>query len=126
MKCRNMLVALVAVSVFLIISIFAYPQQAYAAESGCVALLVKAGYAAKMRIVSGDFKTDWSGSFPIGKTVCQSLNGVPIGKDFTVQVKALAGKTRDCTPSVKHSEGPGSITFEAWGTTLAPKCQMPT
>ena len=113
MKCRNMLVALVAVSVFLIISIFAYPQQAYAAESGCVALLVKAGYAAKMRIVSGDFKTDWSGSFPIGKTVCQSLNGVPIGKDFTVQVKALAGKTRDCTPSVKYSEGPGSITFEA-------------
>lgn len=107
-------------------ALLALPMQIYAADAACVALKAGAGYAAKMRIVSGDFKTDWTGSFPIGQTRCQSLEGVPVGSDFTVQVQAVLGKTKDCTPNIKHSEGAGSITFEAWGTTLNVKCQMPT
>jgi hypothetical protein len=102
------------------------PGVAWSATEACVSLLVGAGYAAEMRIKSGDFKTDWSSSFPIGKTKCQSLSGVPIGGTYTVEVKAILGKTKNCSPSIVHSEGQGSITFQAWGTTLSPKCQMPT
>jgi hypothetical protein len=120
MKTRN-IVSLSASALFLII-----PLQTYAAEDACVSLLVGAGYAAEMRIVSGDFKTDWSGSFPIGKTKCQSLDGVPVGKKFTVEVHAILGKTESCTPSITHSEGEGSITFQAWGTTLNVHCEMPS
>lgn len=107
-------------------ALFSTPMQAQAADSACVSLLVGAGYAAKMRIESGDFKTDWSKSFPIGKTVCQSLDGVPVGSPFTVQVQAVMGKTKACTPNITHSTGAGSITFQAWGTTLNVKCTMPT
>jgi hypothetical protein len=101
------------------------PITVQAAEEACVSLLVGAGYAAKMRIKSGDFKTDWSGSFPIGKTKCQSLNGVPVGNKFTVEVHAILGESKDCSPSITHSQGEGSITFQAWGTTLNVKCEMP-
>ncbi|KDM90449.1 hypothetical protein [Photobacterium galatheae] len=104
----------------------AVPLTAHAAEQACVSLLVGAGYAAKMRIVSGSFSTDWTSSYPIGKTKCQSLSEVPIGNTYTVQVKAILGKTKDCTPSIKHSAGQGSITFQAWGTTLNVHCEMPT
>lgn len=102
------------------------PGMAWSATEACVSLLVGAGYAAEMRIKSGDFKTDWSSSFPIGKTKCQSLSGVPIGGTYTVEIKAILGKTKNCSPSIVHSEGQGSITFQAWGTTLSPKCQMPS
>lgn len=102
------------------------PGLAWSATEACVSLLVGAGYAAEMRIKSGDFKTDWSSSFPIGETKCQSLSGVPIGGSYTVEIKAILGKTKNCSPSIVHSEGQGSITFQAWGTTLSPKCQMPT
>ena len=102
------------------------PGMAWSATEACVSLLVGAGYAAEMRIKSGDFKTDWSSSFPIGKTKCQSLSGVPVGGTYTVEIKAILGKTKNCSPSIVHSEGQGSITFQAWGTTLSPKCQMPS
>lgn len=102
------------------------PVQVHAAEEACVSLLVGAGYAAEMRIKSGDFKTDWSDSFPIGKTRCQKLDGVPVGNKFTVEVKAILGETKDCSPSITHSTGEGSITFQAWGTTLNVKCEMPS
>lgn len=120
MKARNISV-LTASTLFLLI-----PLRTYAAEDACVSLLVGAGYAAEMRIVSGDFKTDWSKSFPIGKTRCQSLDGVPVGKKFTVEVHAILGETKSCTPSITHSEGEGSITFQAWGTTLNVHCEMPS
>ena len=106
-------------------AIFALPMYSHAAEKACVSLLAGAGYAAKMQIVSGNFKTDWSGSFPIGKTQCQSLKGVPIGQEYTVKVKAILGETKNCTPSIKQAEGSGSITFQAWGTTLNVTCKMP-
>ena len=106
-------------------AIFTLPMYSHAADEACVHLKVGAGYVAKMRIESGDFKTDWSDSFAIGSTRCQSLNGVPVGSQFTVQVHAELGETKDCTPSITHSKGEGSITFEASGTTLSVKCQMP-
>ncbi len=102
------------------------PTLASAADRACVSLLVGAGYAAEMRIVSGNFKTAWSSSFPIGKTVCQPLQGVPFGQDYTVEVKAILGETKSCAPSVRQTQGPGSITFQAWGTTLNVHCEMPT
>lgn len=110
----------------LAISLLAAPLQAYAAKDACVSLLVGAGYAAKMRIVSGQFSTEWSDSFPIGQTRCQSLDGVPIGNQYTVEVHAILGKTKSCTPSITHSAGEGSITFQAWGTTLNVHCEMPS
>ncbi len=113
-------------SILLLIILLSSPSVVLAATDTCVSLLVGAGYAAKMRIKSGDFKTDWSSSFAIGKTKCQSLNGVPIGGEFTVEIKAILGKSKNCSPSITHSEGSGSITFQAWGTTLSPKCKMPS
>lgn len=110
----------------LMFSFLSVPTVTLAATDACVSLLVGAGYAAKMRIKSGKFKTDWSGSFAIGKTKCQSLDGVPIGGEFTVEVSAILGETKNCTPSIVHSAGAGSITFQAWGTTLNVKCKMPT
>lgn len=111
---------------FVVGSLFIFPMQAQAAEEACVSLLVGAGYAAKMRIKSGDFKTDWSGSFAIGQTRCQSLEGVPVGNKYTVEVEAILGEKKDCEPSITHSTGQGSITFQAWGTTLNVKCKMPS
>lgn len=109
----------------LIAVLLSAPGITLAATDACVSLLVGAGYAAKMRVKSGKFKTDWSSSFAIGKTKCQSLEGVPIGGTYTVEIKAILGKSKDCSPSIVHSEGQGSITFQAWGTTLSPKCKMP-
>jgi len=114
------------IKVVLISILFTIPTQTYAAEDACVSLLVGAGYAAHMRIKSGAFKTDWSKSFAIGQTRCQSLEGVPYGKKFTVEVHAILGKKKNCSPSIEHSKGSGSITFQAWGTTLNVKCKMPT
>jgi len=109
----------------IISNIYTIPMYAHADDKACVSLLVGAGYAAKMRIVSGSFKTDWSSSFPIGKTICKSLTGVPLSQSYTVEVQAIAGQTKSCTPSIKHSVGPESITFQAWGTTGNVQCKMP-
>ncbi|MCK9189807.1 hypothetical protein [Acidithiobacillus sp.] len=102
------------------------PMQSYAADNACVSLMVGAGYAAKMRVVSGSFSTDWSNSFAIGHTECQNIKSVPDGQKYTVQVHAILGKTADCTPSIAQSSGPGSITWQATGTTLNVHCVMPT
>jgi len=106
-------------------ALFALALPALAQKEACVHLKVGAGYVAKMRIVSGDFHTDWSGSFAINDTKCQSLDGVAIGNEFSVQVDAVAGKTVTCKPSLKRASGDASVTYEAWGTTLKPKCEMP-
>ena len=100
---------------------------AMAQSNACVHLLVGAGFAAKMRIVSGDFATQWSDSFAIGQTKCQSLKDVSDGKNFTVEVPALAGETKKCSPeNIKRvASSPSSVTFQTWGTTFGVKCQEP-
>lgn len=101
---------------------------ALAQSRACVHLLVGAGYAAQMRIVSGSFATQWSDSFPIGRTMCQSLNDVSDGKTFTVEVHAVLGQTKKCSPeNVRRvAASTSSVTFQAWGTTLNVSCQEPT
>lgn len=100
---------------------------AMAQSNACVHLLVGAGFAAKMRIVSGDFSTQWSDSFAIGQTKCQSLKDVTDGKTFTVEVHALAGETKKCSPEnvPRVASSPSSVTFQTWGTTFGVKCQEP-
>ncbi len=102
---------------------------AYAQQTACVHLLVGAGYAAWMRVVSGDYASEWSDSFPIGQTRCQSLEAIGDGQPFTVQISAVLGSSKvPCQPdNIKRvAAAPGSTTFLAWGTTLNVKCEMPS
>lgn len=103
-------------------------NHANAQANACVSLLVGAGYAAEMRIVAGSFSTDWSSSFAIGQTKCQSLNGVGNGIPFSVEVHAILGKTKTCAPSniARVTSSTSNVVFQAWGTTLDIKCQEPT
>lgn len=103
-------------------------SQASAQSAACVHLLVGAGYAAKMRVVAGKFHTDWSGSFAIGSTKCQSLDGVADGQAFSVEVSAVLGETKTCKPEnvVRAAGSKSSVTFQAWGTTLSVKCEEPS
>ena len=114
-------------ALFVLGGIFSFASLAAAQSKACVSLLVGAGYAAEMRVVSGAFHTDWSGSFPIGKTVCQPLDGVGNGNKFSVEVHAILGKTQTCTPAniVRVASSTSSVTFQAWGTTLNVKCEEP-
>lgn len=98
-----------------------------AQSAACVHLLVGAGFAAKMRVVYGNLHTDWSDSFAIGSTKCQSLSAVPDGSAFTVEVHALAGEDKKCSPEniVRSSSSSSSVTFQTWGTTFGVKCQEP-
>ena len=98
-----------------------------AQSAACVHLLVGAGFAAKMRVVYGNLHTDWSDSFAIGSTKCQSLSAVPDGSAFTVEVHALAGEDKKCSPEniVRSSSSSSSVTFQTWGTTFCVKCQEP-
>jgi hypothetical protein len=100
---------------------------AAAQNNACVNLLVKAGYAAKMRVVWPGGQTDWSGSFAIGQAKCASLSGVPSGATFSTELKALLGRTITCSPSdvVYNPSVPQNVVYNAWGTTLSPKCEQP-
>lgn len=102
------------------------PAAAHAQNSACVNLLVGAGYAAKMNVYWSGGSTGWSGAFAIGQTKCQSLSGVPVGAQYTVEVYAILGKTVDCNPHplTKVNGGPNAV-FNAWGTTLNVHCEMP-
>jgi len=101
---------------------------AAAQANACVSLLVGAGYAAKMRVVSGSFHTDWSDTFAIGKTKCQPLAGVGNGKPFSVEVSAVLGKTKTCTPDnvIRVEASTSNVVYQAWGSTLSVKCEEPS
>ena len=118
----------IAAALVFVFGSLSYSQQASAQANACVSLLVGAGYAAKMRVVAGSFHTDWSSSFPIGKTVCQSLKGVGDGVKFSVEVSAVLGETKTCTPSniARVAASPSNVVFQAWGTTLNVKCEEPS
>ncbi|NDW06229.1 hypothetical protein [Jiella pacifica] len=101
---------------------------AAAQSAACVNLLVGAGYAAWMGVKVGQ-GTDWSSSFPIGKTRCIALpvEGMVQGTPYSVVVKAVLGKTVTCSPDnlTYTPSTTTSVVFNAWGTTLSPKCTMP-
>ena len=96
-----------------------------AQSQACVFLKVGAGYAAEMRVTSAGWQTDWSGSFPIGSTKCQPLANLASGASYTVEVKAIMGKTVSCSPQVPYNPTyTGNITYFASGTTLSVKCEQ--
>ncbi len=102
---------------------------AFAQQEACVSLLVGAGYAAWMRVVSGEYASTWSDLFNIGQTRCKSLDAIGDGQPFTVQLSALLGSSQvPCQPdNIPHvSSSTSSVTFQAWGTTLNIKCHMPS
>ena len=121
---KNSLLAVLAFTV----GSLGFASVAAAQANACVSLLVGAGYAAKMRVVSGSFHTDWSKTFAIGSTVCQPLAGVGNGNQFSVEVSAVLGKTKTCTPDnvTRVAASTSNIVYQAWGTTLSVKCQEPT
>jgi hypothetical protein len=104
-------------------------QPCFAQSAACVNLLVGAGYAAWMGVHFGD-SYYWSSSFPIGQTRCIKLpvSGMVNGAPYTVVVSAVLGSSKVlCTPipSPYMSSDKNSVTYNAWGTTLNVKCQMP-
>ncbi len=121
-------ICLLSATLVLLAGSLGFASNANAQANACVSLLVGAGYAAKMRIVSGSFHTDWSGSFPIGQTKCQSLSGVGDGQKFSVEIHAILGNTKTCTPSnvTRVASSTSNVVYQAWGTTLSVKCQEPS
>jgi hypothetical protein len=96
-----------------------------AQNQACVFLKPGAGYAAEMRVVSAGWQTEWSGSFAIGGTKCQPLANLSAGTAYTVEVKAILGQTKSCTPQVPYNpQYTGNITYFASGTTLNVKCEQ--
>ncbi|TFF18382.1 hypothetical protein E3C22_21670 [Jiella endophytica] len=107
---------------------FAAAPPAAAQTAACVNLLVGAGYSAWMGVQVGKGIT-WSSSFPIGKTRCIRLpvEGMVQGTPYSVIVSAALGKRVTCSPDnlTYSSSTPYSVVFNAWGTSLSPKCAMP-
>ncbi len=96
-----------------------------AQQAACVYLQPGAGYAAEMRVTSASWQTNWSGSFAIGSTKCQPLANLASGASYTVEVKAIMGETKSCSPQVPYNPGyTGNITYFASGSTLSVKCQQ--
>jgi hypothetical protein len=105
-------------------------QPAHAQSAACVNLLVGAGYSAWMAVHFGD-SFYWSPSFPIGHTQCIKLpvSGMVNGAPYNVVVSAALGSSKvPCTPSPSpySSSDTNSVSWNAWGTTLNVKCQMPS
>ncbi len=102
------------------------PPAAFAQSGACVHLKAGAGYVARMRVNMASQSSQWSGNFTIGNTVCQSIEWVRVGEEFSVEVKAVAGKQQICTPqNIPRGPGSHSVTFFARGTTLNVKCEEP-
>ncbi len=103
---------------------------AVAQSAACVNLLAGAGYAAWMGVKFGD-SFYWSSSFPIGQYRCVSLPvpGMVNGAPYQVVVSAVLGSSKvPCArdPSPYSSSDTNSVVYNAWGTTLSVKCEMPS
>ncbi|WP_424095671.1 hypothetical protein [Moorena producens] len=102
---------------------------ALAQAKSCISLLVGAGYAAEMRVVSQDGNSPWTGSFPIGQTKCIDLDSIPVqnGHVFNTEIHALLGETKTCDPQfvIRDTSDPNSLVYQAWGTTLNVSCKQP-
>lgn len=112
--------------VFLTLILAFLSASAFAQSSACVYNQPGGGYIAKMRVCADGTCTGWSANFPIGKTECKSLTAYSSAAKLKVDVQAVAGKTVTCTPEFqRNTDFTGTIVFQAWGTTLSPKCEEP-
>ena len=116
----------IRIGLFAAIVILGLDASASAQTKACVYLEPGAGYAAKMRVKWGtNSQTDWSGKFAIGKYGCVDLSSIATGTPYTVEVQALAGRTKSCTPTNEVKvDGNFNIVYNAWGTTGNVKCKM--
>lgn len=122
-KCfvRAVCLAFAVITIFIIIGTSAEAQ-----EQACVFLKPGSGYVAEMRVTSAAWQTPWSSHFDIGQTQCQPLANLKSGAAYTVEVKAILGKTVSCTPLVPYNaDFQGNITYLASGTTLGAHCELP-
>lgn len=107
----------------------AVAQPASAQTAACVNLLVGSGYSAWMGVKFAN-SFYWSESFPIGQSRCIRLpvEGMVDGAPYEVVVSAALGSSKvPCTPNPGNytSANKNSVTYNAWGTTLNVKCEMP-
>jgi hypothetical protein len=129
LRLKQMLAVIPVMACALLLIALAAP--AAAQSQACVHLQVGSGYSATMQVnfdgtpprVIGP-----SGSFNIGGTQCLSLQDVPDGGEFSVQVNAILGDSTICTPAniPRSASSPVSVTFNASGTILFVHCDMPT
>jgi hypothetical protein len=123
-KCFSAVACMVFVGMMLLIMA---ATSAQAQQSACVFLKVGAGYQAEMRITSGSWQTSWSDKFDIGSTKCQPMSNLAPGAAYTVEVKAVLGETKSCSPQVPYNPTyQGSITYLASGSTLHVECTLPS
>lgn len=109
---------------------------AFAQEKVCVNLLVKAGYAAYIEAKVGNLpatSSSKSTSFAIGQKKCITIKDlippdvtVNQGTPITVILHPYGGRKAgiECTPSkiAYDANRTDSLIYNAWGTTLSPKC----
>lgn len=127
MVYKKLFLTVICFGIISVMALVLMATSAQAQQQACVFLKPGAGYAAKMRITSGSWTTEWSGSFPIGQTKCQQLTNLKSGAEYNVEVKAILGKTQTCTPKVPYNpDYQGSITYFASGTTQNVHCSLPS
>src|SRR5208282_1744949 len=106
-------------------------QPCFAQQAACVNLLWGSGYAAWMGVRLGDSYYWSSGAaYPVGEYRCVRLPvpGMVDGAPYSVVVSAALGRSKvPCSPEPAryHSNDSNSVSYNAWGTTLDVKCQMP-
>ena len=110
----------------IVTSILYIPLHVHAEDHACVNIKFGAGFTAKMRVKSASYTSDWSGKFNVSETHCQSVENIPVGEEYHVDVKATAGHEETCSPKVIRNGNPGSFGWRTWGTTLSVKCKAPT
>ena len=99
------------------------PINVYAEDKACVYLESGAGYAAKIRLMHNGEADSWSDSFPIGQSKCVSLQGIPVGDKYTIQLGAVASwTTQDCTPTRTRAKELGTMNYSATGTLFSFSC----
>lgn len=93
----------------------------HAEDQACVTL--HASYAAKIRLTMNDEHDNWSDSFSVGSTKCKHLDGfVPVGEEYTVEVKAVLGESKHCQPHRVRQQGPGTAHWVAHGSVQHVRC----
>jgi hypothetical protein len=129
MNTRRLNQMLVAVPMMVCaVLLIALAAPAAAQSEACIHVQVGTGYTACLRV---SYQDQGFGTCPIspGNTTCVSLDGVPDGVNFTVQVQfGVEGPTVDCTPSniPRSAALPVAVTFNASGTVKNPHCTAPT
>ncbi|WP_163834946.1 hypothetical protein [Spartinivicinus ruber] len=100
---------------------------AHAFSKACVYLQPGSMYAARIQVVSENWRSKWSNQFAIGQSQCISLEALKPGTYFTVQISAAPDHSKVlCAPNrINNVETPVSAMFLASGTALGIKCSNP-